>query len=997
MPRSTRSLTARAGRSRLPRMEGLEARELLAGDLPSIIRIEADNRGLVTLTSNANLDASTINGNSVRVFTSGNDRLLDTADDTPVSVTEISYDIATKTIRLLAPVTANARYKVVLNASLIKDGRGRMLDGEFNGANTISGDGVAGGDLVFFTRAPAAQVARVTTFAGVIDIDLLADRAPISVANFLSYANDLSYDNNMFHRNALSGGVPFVVQGGGFKATTGFPSVTQKPAIQNEFGLSNTRGTIAMAKLGGNPNSATNQFFFNLGDNSANLDNQNGGFTVFARVRNAEGLAVMDALAAFRNFDATAQNNNFADLPVRDLDAVQARGSATPADVITINRIALLVDIDAEPGQQETAPSFSFTGAGGQVVSIIDLTGNGFTATDFVSVKFGSGNTVSSITLGKDFNGSAAIIVTGASRVGTITDQRSTTQGTIGYIALQDASLGSLSMRGDIVGARINGFVIAPGFELPADIDGDGVTNDLTAVFAPGTGTTSSISVRGNLTGSVTLGGALLQTRITGDASHADFRTGGSADDIANYVFGNTDNSSITTAQRINTLRAANWRVSETARKTITAPQMNNLTVSGAGGAAGVFEAQLTLTGAVQGSPSTIRTLGSASIKGGVYSSTWTISGNAGSLNVGPVADRWTLSVTGNAIEVRMGRAVSTNVTVTGDVSSFRATEWFTGRARAGTFRDVRVSPGRGAEGGDGSFEGTLDTTNTTATTAINTAAFHILRNATIDARTVLNRISVNESTGSSITGRSGLTTAKLGNIASTNISAQNQSQRITIKSWDGGNLLGGTVRALTVNGNARFNSTSVGAVLNMSIGGNLTTNLTTGGGFNWHIGGDLVNSEISLTFAQTINSILSFKVGGTMLNSNFRTARSIQSAIIGAMNGSGIYAGAPTGQVGLPPSAANTNDSVRIDRLRVFGRGSGDSFVNSFIVTGRLRNATIVRPAINNNETTHGVAANRITNFTANVNRRDLVFSAPDRTITSLGDFRIQVNPAVA
>jgi len=68
-------------------------------------------------------------------------------------------------------------------------------------------------------------------------------------------------------------------------------------SIMNEFSAdrSNLRGTVAMAKLGGDPDSATSQFFFNLDDNSENLDNQNGGFTVFAEV--VEGLDVVDAIS----------------------------------------------------------------------------------------------------------------------------------------------------------------------------------------------------------------------------------------------------------------------------------------------------------------------------------------------------------------------------------------------------------------------------------------------------------------------------------------------------------------------------------------------------------------------------------------------------------------------------------------------------------------------------------------------------------------------------
>jgi cyclophilin family peptidyl-prolyl cis-trans isomerase len=128
---------------------------------------------------------------------------------------------------------------------------------------------------------------------GNIDIDLFAGKAPQTVANFLSYVNNSSasanYDGSIFHRLAPG----FVLQGGGFKfddsgttTATAFPAITKSPPVVNEPGVSNTQGTIAMAKSGGDPNSATDEFFFNLGDNSSNLDSQNGGFTVFGQVMN---------------------------------------------------------------------------------------------------------------------------------------------------------------------------------------------------------------------------------------------------------------------------------------------------------------------------------------------------------------------------------------------------------------------------------------------------------------------------------------------------------------------------------------------------------------------------------------------------------------------------------------------------------------------------------------------------------------------------------------
>lgn len=133
---------------------------------------------------------------------------------------------------------------------------------------------------------------RLVTSMGDIVLDLVED-APISTANFLQYVTDDFYDGTIFHRVIPD----FVVQGGS-QLPDGSPQEPQRPPIQNEFSptRSNVRGTVAYAKLPNEPNSATAGFFVNLDDNSANLDTQNGGFTVFANV--VVGMDVVDAMAA---------------------------------------------------------------------------------------------------------------------------------------------------------------------------------------------------------------------------------------------------------------------------------------------------------------------------------------------------------------------------------------------------------------------------------------------------------------------------------------------------------------------------------------------------------------------------------------------------------------------------------------------------------------------------------------------------------------------------
>jgi uncharacterized protein (TIGR03437 family) len=193
-------------------------------------------------------------------------------------------------------------------------------------------------------------VVRFRTNLGDIDVVLLTNSAPRTVQNFLNYVNRGAYNNSFFHRSVPG----FVIQGGGFRWQNASPNVVavpEDPPIRNEFRVSNTRGTLAMAKLGSGPDTATSQWFFNLANNASNLDNQNGGFTVFGRVANSASLTVMDRIAAVRVYNA---GSPFDQLPLMNYTS----GNVQERNLVLVTSISLLDNPAITPGGIITASNF---------------------------------------------------------------------------------------------------------------------------------------------------------------------------------------------------------------------------------------------------------------------------------------------------------------------------------------------------------------------------------------------------------------------------------------------------------------------------------------------------------------------------------------------------------------------------------------------------------------------------------------------------------------
>lgn len=165
----------------------------------------------------------------------------------------------------------------------------------------------------------ANPIVVIHTSMGDITLELFAERAPVSVENFLGYARDGFYDGTVFHRVISH----FMIQGGGM--TPDLKAKATGEPIVNEAanGLANTRGTIAMARTA-MPDSATSQFFINVQDNpSLDKNPTSAGYAVFGKV--TEGMEVVDEI----RFVETSSQPPYHDVPVEPvvIESVEIRAA----------------------------------------------------------------------------------------------------------------------------------------------------------------------------------------------------------------------------------------------------------------------------------------------------------------------------------------------------------------------------------------------------------------------------------------------------------------------------------------------------------------------------------------------------------------------------------------------------------------------------------------------------------------------------------------------
>lgn len=165
----------------------------------------------------------------------------------------------------------------------------------------------------------ALPVVEIKTTLGNIKVELYPAKAPLTVKNFLMYVKKKRYDGTIFHR-VMAG---FMIQGGGFNES--LVQVPTESPVKNEAdnGLANARGTIAMARTN-IVDSATNQFFINLKNNSFlnHTGKRNFGYCVFGKV--IAGMDVVDKIAKVKTIQTAGQQNIPVDpIYIEDVDVIK--------------------------------------------------------------------------------------------------------------------------------------------------------------------------------------------------------------------------------------------------------------------------------------------------------------------------------------------------------------------------------------------------------------------------------------------------------------------------------------------------------------------------------------------------------------------------------------------------------------------------------------------------------------------------------------------------
>jgi cyclophilin family peptidyl-prolyl cis-trans isomerase len=457
------------------------------------------------------------------------------------------------------------------------------------------------------------------TSLGKVEVQLFDQQTPLTVANFLQYVNQGLYNNTIIHRSVPD----FVVQGGGFTAS-GTAIQTFAP-VQNEPVFSNTLGTIAMAKVAGDPNSATSQFFFNAADNSSTLDNQNGGFTVFGDV--IEGLNVVEAINQLSTVSTTLGTNSFPNLPV-----ISSSGGTQPGNLVDVSTVQTV----AAPQITITAVSDNTrlvtTSINGEQLTLVALPGQTGFAHVTVTATGPSGTSVTEVVRVHVLGAQTLNVALGA--------------GNAHAVSYHDANGNAATVSLTGPGGAVASFSGSNLSYRGGAVHGQGVQLD--SLTATGTTAASSVVINGPASakdaiaiGDITITGSTAQIRLHHALLVGDLAASGSARKLVidsaeegsisigsgsavTVEVGSLTAETLTSGAPIESLKVGDW-VNPDPAAVITAPSIKSITSKGS------VIVGLDLSAASHA-------LAAINVKGYIGGQ-WTVAGNLPKLRIGGIAD----------------------------------------------------------------------------------------------------------------------------------------------------------------------------------------------------------------------------------------------------------------------------------------------------------------------------------------------------------------------
>lgn len=427
----------------------------------------------------------------------------------------------------------------------------------------------------------------VKTTNGDIPLELFNSVTTNTVTNFLQYVNGGLYNGVIFHRTVPS----FIDQTGGFN--TSGQAITNLGTVNNEFHLSNTAGTIAMAKLSGDPNSASNQWFINVADNSSILDGQNGGFTVFGKVL-YNGLTVANTIDGLPTIDGSALNNQFGPENGANVFPVQsASGGVAASNLVVMNSVKAVQPVSFSVLSDNPNLVSPTIGSDGKTLSLAYAAGQkGWAHVTVTATDLGGGTASETFRVNVGTTGDVTSVVAGASGAKAVQIRQA--DGTLVTIALEGPGSATVQISGDSftkTTEKDHAILVSGANDALATISTAGTNHSSALTITAQHGKSVSLSelstssdlgsVNGKntiLTGGLTAIGSI-KNIVLQEARDGTISVGTASQPLTLKISGAVSDESIHSAASIQSLTVSSWDGVSNTTSSIDAPSIGTFTV----------------------------------------------------------------------------------------------------------------------------------------------------------------------------------------------------------------------------------------------------------------------------------------------------------------------------------------------------------------------------------------------------------------------------------